>query len=98
LLRSLCFSSRKTWSINRNDPQPARQGEQSQHVRAWKSALTQDEIIKVGDLVHVMADNCDLGLGLVVMIETDLSCAYRVLTIDGRCLFYHPFELSLITS
>jgi hypothetical protein len=32
------------------------------------------------------------------MIETDLSCAYRVLTIDGRCLFYHPFELSLITS
>jgi hypothetical protein len=32
------------------------------------------------------------------MIETDLSCAYRVLTIDGRRLFYHPFELSLITS
>ena len=63
-----------------------------------RSSLAQDEIIKVGDLVHVMADNCDLGLGFVIMIETDLSYAYRVLTIDGRCLFYHPFELSLTTS
>jgi hypothetical protein len=50
--------------------------------------------IETGDLVHVIADNTDLGLGLIVGSENDREgTAYRVLTSDSRCLYYFPWEL-----
>jgi len=49
--------------------------------------------LRLGDLVHVTADNCYLGLGLITAIEAH-PAAYRVLTADGRSLFYFPFELA----
>ena len=58
--------------------------------------------IEVGDLVRVLADNCDFGPGLVVEVERDEGPSrldqksgdtYRVLTSDGQCLYYLPYEL-----
>jgi len=50
--------------------------------------------IDVGDLVRVIADNADCGLGIVVEVQFDNSgMACRVLTSDNRCLYYFPFEL-----
>lgn len=50
--------------------------------------------MKPGDLVRVIADNCDCGIGLLVAIDDTLAGeAHRVLTRDGRCLYYFPFEL-----
>jgi hypothetical protein len=49
----------------------------------------------ISDLVHVVADNCDFGLGLIVEVDvTEGETAYRVLTSDGECLYYFPWELS----
>ena len=54
--------------------------------------------VRVGDLVEIDADNVHMGLGFVIEEDTDgASFAYRVLTPDGRCLFYHPFELTLVS-
>lgn len=58
--------------------------------------------LEVGDLVRVLADNCDFGPGLIVEVERDegptrldqrSGDAYRVLTADGQCLYYLPHEL-----
>lgn len=50
--------------------------------------------MKPGDLVHVVADNCDLGIGVLVAVDEHRGeFAHRVLTRDGRCLYYFPFEL-----
>ena len=49
--------------------------------------------LSLGELVHVTADNCYLGIGLITAIEAH-PAAYRVLTADGRSLFYFPFELA----
>ena len=54
--------------------------------------------MKPGDLVHVTSDNCYLGLGLITAIEDGAFGTenhYRVLTADGRNLFYFPFEITL---
>lgn len=52
------------------------------------------KILEVGDLVHVIADNCDQGLGIIMAIDEHMgSFSHRVLTSDGRCLHYFPFEL-----
>lgn len=54
----------------------------------------------VGDLVRVIADNCDLGPGIVVedLHETvpthdKLGHSYRVFTADGKIRYYFAFEL-----
>lgn len=50
--------------------------------------------MKPGDLIHVTADNCYLGIGIIVEIDETLAgLGHRVLTNDGRCLYYFPFEL-----
>ena len=50
--------------------------------------------MRVGDLVHVIADNCDLGLGVLVAVDEHRGeFGHRVLTSDGRCLHYFPSEL-----
>ena len=50
--------------------------------------------VEVGDLVRVVADNCNFGPGLVVEVETEKEgSAYRVLTSDGQCLYYFLAEL-----
>ena len=50
--------------------------------------------VEVGDLVRVIADNCDFGPGLVVEVETEKEgSAYRVLTSDGQCLYYLAWGL-----
>lgn len=50
----------------------------------------------IGDLVHVKADGCDGGLGLVLEQDDDgVTHAFRVLTQDGRRLFYFRGELEL---
>ena len=54
--------------------------------------------ISIGDLVSVRADNCDSGLGLVLESDNDgVSHAFKVLTQDGRRLFYFTYELELVS-
>lgn len=54
--------------------------------------------LKQGDIVHVIADNCDLGLGLIVEImhSTNDPFGYKVLTSDGKSLWYADFEIQLM--
>jgi len=50
--------------------------------------------VKVGDLVHVTADGCYLGLGLIVdVLDDPQPTCYKVLTADGKNFFYFWFEL-----
>ena len=51
--------------------------------------------LKPGDLVHVTADNFYFGLGLVLAHpHEDLpGCAFYVMTLDGKCMYYFGDEL-----
>jgi hypothetical protein len=51
--------------------------------------------LRLGDLVHVTADGCYLGLGLIVdVLDDPRPTCYKVLTSDGKNFFYFPFELA----
>ena len=53
--------------------------------------------MKVGDLVHVTADGCYLGLGLIVDVSDDPQpTCYKVLTSDGKNFYYFSFEIELV--
>ena len=46
--------------------------------------------MKLGDLVRVFADNCYFGLGIIVGVTL---YGRRVMTSDGKILYYLPNEL-----
>ena len=56
--------------------------------------------MKPGDLVHVTCDNMYFGIGIIIETEPDygVEIAHRVLTTDGRSLFYFEEELTLLES
>lgn len=48
-----------------------------------------------GDLVHVVADGADWGLGIIVEKEEPYS-GHRVMLSDGKMLYFHAFEMHRI--
>lgn len=51
-----------------------------------------------GDLVHVIADGADWGLGIIIEGEEAITHAYRVMLTDGKTLYFHAFEFHGIDS
>lgn len=46
-----------------------------------------------GDLVHIIADGADWGLGIIVEKEEPYSYGHRVMLSDGKMLYFHTFEM-----
>lgn len=49
--------------------------------------------MKLGDLVHVQADNFYFGVGLIINVD---DFGYFVLTSDGKSFWYFGEELTLV--
>lgn len=51
--------------------------------------------MRPGDLVHVTADNCYFGLGLILKLDAGAihGPSFYVMTSDGRCMYYFGYEL-----
>lgn len=64
---------------------------------------TKETEFQAGDLVDIIADNCYVGVGVVIDFyqETDARSRptvryYKTLTQENRTLFYFPWELRII--